>query len=769
MSEDNKVFTYPEFTGRRRIYTDVEKITKENIFQVLEEAMLVHMENANNMITLMRYEKGIQPLVRKKTIRKDVDIRVQDNLANQITEFKLGYVWGQPITYVQRGNKDLSKSTDKQNNSQDDAISMLNELNDSEYAFSKDQELGRFVEINGIGYQFVDIKKVYDGLAPFDLATLNPLFTFCIYRNSALQEKIAGVTFRRTKDGTVYYTVFTPDTRYEIKDMREIINGNINDDLPQSEFSITLNNDNQIFNVDNPASEINFLESGQKINVLMGYKLDSGSVEWMQMHSLYVHEWSADDEQATIKAVDVLQFMSDEYHKGEYYTDGISLYDLAEQVFADAGITPDEYDIDTYLKKVKVHNPLPNVTHKEALQIIANAGRCVLDYDRYGRIRIHSLFIPECETSSNGTTYYSDVSSVDVQNEKDVFATYEKNGWKADGKSLFLKRVGVLNSGYVSAAISKDDGTFTQNPVITRTLEAKYKSYGLFIEFGNILPKKFIIRTYADNVLNDTLVISSGIVQEFEIRYDFKEYDKMEVEFTEMPSNSRVHVNYISIGSETAYKVEYDDLYSTPIGTQLDKVKNIKVTRYLYSKGNTLDELVSETFTYDGNNSVYYVSEPSYGYVVSIQNGKSGQSASIVSSGAYYVEIALSGVSVGAEVSISVRGYKYNISTAYTVQSVNNRGNDKEWNNPLISDLEHSKELAEWVGDYYSSGIEYELDYRGEPAIDCGDTIRQENKYDSSLQAVVEESQISYDAGALSGGLRTRRKGNVERAKNRLV
>ena len=348
----------------------------------------------------------------------------------------------------------------------------------------------------------------------------------------------------------------------------------INDDLPQSEFSITLNNDNQIFNVDNPASEINFLESGQKINVLMGYKLDSGSVEWMQMHSLYVHEWSADDEQATIKAVDVLQFMSDEYHKGEYYTDGISLYDLAEQVFADAGITPDEYDIDTYLKKVKVHNPLPNVTHKEALQIIANAGRCVLDYDRYGRIRIHSLFIPECETSSNGTTYYSDVSSVDVQNEKDVFATYEKNGWKADGKSLFLKRVGVLNSGYVSAAISKDDGTFTQNPVITRTLEAKYKSYGLFIEFGNILPKKFIIRTYADNVLNDTLVISSGIVQEFEIQYDFKEYDKMEIEFTEMPSNSRVHVNYISIGSETAYKIEYDDLYSTPIGTQLDKVKN---------------------------------------------------------------------------------------------------------------------------------------------------------------------------------------------------
>ena len=38
----------------------------------------------------------------------------------------------------------------------------------------------------------------------------------------------------------------------------------INDDLPESEFDITLHNDNQLFNVDNPASEINFLESGQE-------------------------------------------------------------------------------------------------------------------------------------------------------------------------------------------------------------------------------------------------------------------------------------------------------------------------------------------------------------------------------------------------------------------------------------------------------------------------------------------------------------------------
>ena len=74
------------------------------------------------------------------------------------------------------------------------------------------------------------------------------------------------------------------------------------------------------------------------MNVTVGYLLDSGSIEWLQMASLYVYEWSASDEKATIKAVDVLKFLEDDYYKGQYYENGISLYDLAELVFADAGV-----------------------------------------------------------------------------------------------------------------------------------------------------------------------------------------------------------------------------------------------------------------------------------------------------------------------------------------------------------------------------------------------------------------------------------------------
>ena len=543
----------------------------------------------------------------------------------------------------------------------------------------------------------------------------------------------------------------------------------INEDLPESEFKVTLCNDNQLFNVDNPSSDINFLESGQKVNVMMGYMLDDGNIEWIKMHSLYVSEWSADDSSATITAVDILKYLDEKYYKGIYYEDGISLYDLAVLVLTDAGLNEDEYCIDSYMKKVYVHNPLPNVTHKEALQIIANAGRCIMDYDRNGKIRIRVAFKPTYDTTSNGETYFSNAPTIDNLTKKNQYATCEQNFWKADGKKLFVPTDHHQDTGYISASISDENGRFDVNPMLTRTLEAKYKAYGIMINFSGNLPKKIVIRTYADDVLNNTLTITSGIEQATEINYDFPEYDRLEIEFPETEPNSRIHIDYLSLGAETSYSLEYDDLYSTPVGTQLEKIKNVKVSRSLYSKSATKEDLTSETITYSGENQIYYLNDPCYGYSVAISNAKSGQSAKIVSSGAYYVEVAFSGVKTGENIEVAITGYKYNVATSYYSQPVHNRGTEKEWQNPLISFGDHCQEVAKWLADYFASGIEYELDYRGEPAIDCGDVIGQENKYDPDLKTIVEQSQITFKSGLLGGGLRTRRKEYVARTKNRLV
>ena len=137
-----------ELFGRKRIYTDEIVIDENNILSVLNDALITHMENYNAIAYLLKYEKGYQPLKREKMVRPEIDVKVVDNVANEITEFKLGYNWGNPIIYVQHGNNDLSGND---SNGDDNAVSMLSEMFREEGKASLDQELARYIEICGIG------------------------------------------------------------------------------------------------------------------------------------------------------------------------------------------------------------------------------------------------------------------------------------------------------------------------------------------------------------------------------------------------------------------------------------------------------------------------------------------------------------------------------------------------------------------------------------------------------------------------------------------
>ena len=212
-----------ELRGRHRIYSDEYEVTPENVIGIVQDALMIHEQNREEIAYLLRYEKGCQPLKREKIVRSEINIEVVDNVANQVTEFKLGYNWGNPSIFIQRGNKDIANN-DK--DVDDDAISMLNEMNDAEAAFAKDQELARFVEVTGIGHQFVDIKRRYEeGGSVFDLETLNPLTSFVVHRNDIHETPLLGVTYRQLDNGTRYFTCISKDRRYEIRDLVEIENG----------------------------------------------------------------------------------------------------------------------------------------------------------------------------------------------------------------------------------------------------------------------------------------------------------------------------------------------------------------------------------------------------------------------------------------------------------------------------------------------------------------------------------------------------------------
>ncbi len=209
--------------GRIQIFTDEPIIDYNNIIDVLRKAMPTQETNANDIDRLIRFDAGEQPLAREKVTRKEINIQCVDNVANEITKFHLGYKWGIPITIVRRGERDSGNGTETE------AISLLNECYEAELIRKKTQELARYVEIGGIGYVYVATNMEWeDGDSYFTIDVLDPRSAFII-RSSYYRDKrpMLGVTYRKDSRGNRYFTCFTKDTRFEIKNLVEIENGKI--------------------------------------------------------------------------------------------------------------------------------------------------------------------------------------------------------------------------------------------------------------------------------------------------------------------------------------------------------------------------------------------------------------------------------------------------------------------------------------------------------------------------------------------------------------
>lgn len=212
--------------GRIQIFTDEPVIDYNNIIDVLRKAFSTHQTNAPDINFLLDYDAGIQPLQRKepKKYRSDIDCVCIDNVAHEVIEFKLGFDWGNPITLVQRGEKDSG--------TQDEAlaISLLNECYEAEKNKSKTQRLARFIEICGIGYTYVETKKKddwEDGDSYFSLSVLDPRNAFIVYSSYYIDQRpMVGVSYRHdNKTGNNYFTCYTRESRFEIVNLHEIVNG----------------------------------------------------------------------------------------------------------------------------------------------------------------------------------------------------------------------------------------------------------------------------------------------------------------------------------------------------------------------------------------------------------------------------------------------------------------------------------------------------------------------------------------------------------------
>lgn len=528
-------------------------------------------------------------------------------------------------------------------------------------------------------------------------------------------------------------------------------------DVPQFDFSVTLKNYDHYFNVDNPNSAINYLETGQEMDIMYGYQTPgSDTIEWIQGNHLWCSEWESDDNTATIRCQDIFRNMDGEYVKGLYSATGKSYYALAEEILKDAGIS--EYYIDPRLKKLYSNNPIPRVKYKEALQIIANACRCVLTQSRDGKVQIKSNFMPSASIATNGEETYSNAANVLTDTPKVEYATLAGNYTPTDGTMFFLPRNGkaALTTGYVSKEISGANGTFTKNPVVTITMEAIRAYYGLKLVFGTALPATFTIRTYKGGepvneypVEKDEINITSIILR------DFDDFDVMKIEFTKTaePYN-RIVLNYFSLSDVVDFTMNRRDMTSSPKAIKQELIKEVIVPCYTYQENNREENLVYEDIdVVAGEVETYYIQDPSYGYKVKLDEveGK----ATVVAWGNYFVTIKFN---VTGSFKLEVQGYRYKIVEKYATVSLNARGKTVKWKNPLISNTTMANELAAWLADYYTAGIEYEYDTRGNPELDATDIVYQENEFHDGMRVNIYRHTVNFKQ-AFSGRVTARRIG----------
>lgn len=528
-------------------------------------------------------------------------------------------------------------------------------------------------------------------------------------------------------------------------------------DVPQFDFSVTLKNYDHYFNVDNPNSAINYLETGQEMDIMYGYQTPgSDTIEWIQGNHLWCSEWESDDNTATIRCQDIFRNMDDEYVKGLYSAAGKSYYALAEEILKDAGIS--EYYIDPRLKKLYSNNPIPRVKYKEALQIIANACRCVLTQSRYGKVQIKSNFMPSASIATNGEETYSNAANVLTDTPKVEYATLAGNYTPTDGTMFFLPRNGkaALTTGYVSKEISGANGTFTKNPVVTITMEAIRAYYGLKLVFGTALPTAFTIRTYkGGEPVNEYPVEKDEINTTSIILRDFDDFDVMKIEFTKTaePYN-RIVLNYFSLSDVVDFTMNRRDMTSSPKAIKQELIKEVIVPCYTYQENNREENLVYEDIdVVAGEVETYYIQDPSYGYKVKLDEveGK----ATVVAWSNYFVTIKFN---VTGSFKLEVQGYRYKIVEKYATVSLNARGKTVKWKNPLISNTTMANELAAWLADYYTAGIEYEYDTRGNPELDATDIVYQENEFHDGMRVNIYRHTVNFKQ-AFSGRVTARRIG----------
>ena len=190
--------------------------------------------------------------------------------------------------------------------------------------------------------------------------------------------------------------------------------------LPVLTFEFTSIDIGMDYNPENATGLWQYIEQSQDVHVEYGYELDDGEIEWLTGANLKTtgeikSNSNGGISMVTFYATSSLEQFNSIYEKGSTIPHLLVciLWQVTFSHTLDLPILPsggDPYYLDPELMNIYTNMPLPELPIKEILQLIANAGMCVLYVDRNGCINIRRL----TETLQDFTLGFSSMKTIPV-------------------------------------------------------------------------------------------------------------------------------------------------------------------------------------------------------------------------------------------------------------------------------------------------------------------------------------------------------------------
>ena len=209
VAEKTKVLTELDLFGRRKIYTVVTDVTRENVIEEVNRALGYHMMNVAEMNYLYWYRRGMQPILfRHKQIRPEINNKVLINNADMVVTFKNGYFLTSPVSYISR----------KEDDKVADEVKTLNEYLYISGKQAADNVVADWFHTVGVGAIFCDPTKDSEEakIRPMSVYALDPRSAFVVYSLRPGNKPVYGVNLV-TDSNVVYIDVITENVMYKLK------------------------------------------------------------------------------------------------------------------------------------------------------------------------------------------------------------------------------------------------------------------------------------------------------------------------------------------------------------------------------------------------------------------------------------------------------------------------------------------------------------------------------------------------------------------------